>query len=444
MSQQFRSAAVYALAAFLPFAIGILAPTTFRPLAAYVFFLLIAVIAHTCGFVTALVCAVSSDASLGFVILNYAEHPLRVQLIRLALFLVASVIVAYTSQQKMRKTHEAERNETARRALFETALDAILLIDSTGHFIDANPAATQLLGMPREEILERKIGSFSPPGMVEAAAADYRRTIEQKRIRGERDIVTANGMIRHVEYASVANLLPGIHCLTLQDITSRKEAEEAVSDLSARLLKVQDEHQRRTARQLHETTAQTLAAIRLNLTRLRRFVGESTDAAETLSDSMTLAEQAISEVRTISYLLHPPLMDDAGLLATLRWYARGFEERSGIKTMIEAPGEMNRLPSSIETTLFRIVQEALTNIQRHSGSDVAEIELRRLQHEVRVEIRDRGHGLPAALRERPELLRRSGVGIAGMYERVRESGGSMSFGSTTAGTTLAVTLPVND
>jgi signal transduction histidine kinase len=227
----------------------------------------------------------------------------------------------------------------------------------------------------------------------------------------------------------------------MHDITARKEAERSLQQLSGRLLRLQDEERRRIARQLHDITAQNLAVLRMNLSRISRFAVDP-EIKDSVAESIALTEQSIGEIRTFSYLLHPPLIDEAGLLPSLRWFARGFQERSGITVKLTAPEELDRLPSELETAVFRIVQEALTNIQRHSGSAVADIRLEKEPRSIRLEIEDKGHGLPAHLRDQQEALMASGVGIAGIRQRVRELGGKMQIESEDRGTRIVVNLPI--
>ena len=170
-----------------------------------------------------------------------------------------------------------------------------------------------------------------------------------------------------------------------EDISARKTAERELNDsynqlraLTGRLMHAQDDERRRIAQMLHETTAQDLAALKMHLARLNRTAGHLSDADRgALTESISLAEQSITEIRTLSYLLHPPFLDEMGLLSALRWYAAGFAERSGIKVDLELPESFERLPLDTETALFRIVQESLINIHRHAGSETARIRLRR-------------------------------------------------------------------
>lgn len=335
-----------------------------------------------------------------------------------------------------------EREEGRRRlqALFDRAIDGILFVDSNGHYVDANPAACELLGYTREELLKMNVGDLTARDQREEVLANWRDAIAGRRMSGEVTIHPKNGTVREIEYRIVTDVLPGLHCALLHDITARKEAERSLVQLSARLLRSQDEERRRIARQLHDTTAQNLAVLRVNLSRISRSADPAIKSS--VDESIALTDQSIMEIRTLSYLLHPPLIDEAGLLPSLRWFARGFEERSGIKVTLDAPQELDRLPAELETALFRIVQEALTNIQRHSGSASAHIRVGRDQQSLRLEVVDEGNGLPKHLRQQGEALAAAGVGIAGMQQRVKELGGRMQIESQDTGTRIAVTLPI--
>jgi len=198
---------------------------------------------------------------------------------------------------------------------------------------------------------------------------------------------------------------------------------------------------------LHETTAQDLAAVKMHLARLNRtagHMGEIDRAA--LTESIALTEHSITEIRTLSYLLYPPFLDETGLLLALRWYAAGFAERSGITVDLELPESFERLPLDTETALFRIVQESLINIHRHAGSETARIRLRCDAETLLLEIEDRGRGIPnASLEHIMSGGGVAGVGIAGMSERMKQLGGRfeiMSRDHGTTGTTVCVRLPL--
>ena len=229
-----------------------------------------------------------------------------------------------------------------------------------------------------------------------------------------------------------------------QEVKGRGHAEYELRRLSGRLLRLQDEERRRLARELHDSTGQLLAALQLNLGLIERERPElSSNAASKLTDAITLTDQAISEVRTISYLLHPPMLDEAGLDIALRWYVDGFAERSSIKVDLQMPEQLNRLPRDLEITLFRIVQESLTNIHRHSGSSSAKIELDVAENWIRLRVADAGRGIPPEkLDDSRDGARRLGVGIQGMKERVRQLGGELALLAGNPGTIIEVSFPL--
>jgi PAS domain S-box-containing protein len=236
-----------------------------------------------------------------------------------------------------------------------------------------------------------------------------------------------------------------------EDISARKTAERELSEsyhqmrtLTGRLMRAQDDERRRIARMLHETTAQDLAALKMLLAGLNRTSDRFSDSERSaLTESMSLAEQSMTQIRTLSYLLHPPFLDEAGLLSALRWYAAGFAERSGIKVDLDLPESFERLPLDTETALFRVVQESLINIHRHARSETARIRLRCGSETLVLEIEDRGHGIPrAALMRIMNKGGVAGVGIAGMSERIEQLGGRLEITSGDHGTTVRAWLPL--
>jgi two-component system NarL family sensor kinase len=224
--------------------------------------------------------------------------------------------------------------------------------------------------------------------------------------------------------------------------TLRQQRNE-LRALANRLMHAQDDERRRIATMLHETTAQDLAALKMLLARLNRTAEHLSDGERTtLAESISLAEQSMTGIRTVSYLLHPPFLDEAGLLSALRWYAGGFAERSGIKVELDLPESFERLSLDTETVLFRIVQESLTNIHRHAGSETAFIRIRRDAEMLVLEIEDRGHGIPNASLEHITSGGGAGAGIAGMNERIEPLGGRLDVTSSGHGTTVRVSLPL--
>jgi signal transduction histidine kinase len=221
-----------------------------------------------------------------------------------------------------------------------------------------------------------------------------------------------------------------------------KAAEEELRKLPARLLNAQDEERRRIARELHDTTAQNMTALRMNLGRLERE-GLPPSAAQILADCRTLCDASLREIRTLSYLLHPPMLDEVGLVSALRWFIDGLETRSGLRVTLDAPPAMDRLPAPLERDLFAVVQEALLNVVRHSGSNTADVRLERQATQLVLRIRDDGRGMSGPPSpEQPGEWAVVGVGIPSMRERVRQNGGRLEFQSNEQGTTLIAMVPL--
>jgi len=226
--------------------------------------------------------------------------------------------------------------------------------------------------------------------------------------------------------------------VTYEDVTEIKEAHDAQQKVSGLLMQAQDDERRRIARELHDSTVQNLVAIKADLNGIERESKQlSADATEMLKESVSLSNQVIRELRTLSYLLHPPFLDEAGLVPALTWFVRGFIQRSGIPVELMVLDEIGRLPTDIETALFRVVQESLTNIHRHSGGGRAVIWVTREKDNVALRIMDDGHGfsLPAT-EDNLESTVLPGVGIPGMRQRLRQLGGQLEIESGPQGTTV--------
>jgi signal transduction histidine kinase len=222
-------------------------------------------------------------------------------------------------------------------------------------------------------------------------------------------------------------------------------ANQSLGELSARLMHLQDEERRRIARELHDSVGQTLAALSMNLATVRAEIDRLKQTANTVSDSAALVDDMSKDIRTISYLLHPPLLDEAGLCSALRWYIQGFAERSKIKVDLDIPSDFGRLSRELETAIFRVVQECLTNIHRHSGSATAKVRVTHSEGRVRILVEDKGKGISAE--KRSQIASTSGtpgVGVRGMRERLRQLGGDMEIDSEAGkGTKITVHLPVS-
>jgi len=235
--------------------------------------------------------------------------------------------------------------------------------------------------------------------------------------------------------------LSGMNQTLQAEIAERKHAEDSLRQLSTRLLRVQDEERHRLARELHDSTAQSLAALSMNLAVAQGCRAALDARAKTaLDESEALTERCSREIRSLSYLLHPPLLEEVGLPAALSWCVEGFARRSGISVELDISADFGRLPMEMENALFRIVQECLTNVQRHSGSPSARIQLVRTPRSVALEVRDQGRGLPAGVLNRREAVESLGVGLLGMRERVRQLGGQLRIETSGQGATVHVEI----
>jgi len=223
----------------------------------------------------------------------------------------------------------------------------------------------------------------------------------------------------------------------------REHAEEQLRHLSVRLMTLQDEERRHIARELHDTAGQTLAAMKMSIALIRQKENPRPDLQALIDDLDALADAALQEVRTTSYLLHPPLLDEAGIASAARWFAEGFARRSGIEVRFDIAENLERPRRDRELVLFRVLQESLTNIHRHSGASTATVRLQQCADHLELEIEDNGRGITEErLRSLDTSAGTTGVGVAGMRERVRRFGGQLELRSGEGGTTVYVVLPL--
>jgi PAS domain S-box-containing protein len=257
----------------------------------------------------------------------------------------------------------------------------------------------------------------------------------------ERELREARDDLEHRVEIRTYELVKTLSSLQTE-VKVRKEAEEKMRELSGRLLRLQDDERRKIARELHDTTGQTLSALRMSSDALKRCGEMPPKARKYCEDIDALAEEALNEIRTTSHLLHPPLLDEIGFASAARWFVEGLAQRSRIE--IDAEIQIgDRLPALLELTLFRVLQESLTNIHRHSGSSTASIRCEKANGDVVLRIQDSGKGIA---REVLERFKRdgvgTGVGLAGMRERIRELGGNLEIESGAQGTRLTVSIPI--
>lgn len=356
---------------------------------------------------------------------------------------------------------EVRRSEDLLRLVLDTLSVGVAVVNPVGDVILSNSASKRIWGRSirsgAERYAESKAWWHATGEMVAPDEWASVRAIQngETSVNEVLEIESFDGIRKIIQNSAVPikdtnERITGAVIIN-EDISARTAAERELSDsyhqmraLTGRLIQAQDDERRRIAKMLHETTAQDLAALKMHLARLNRTVGHLNDSdRDALKESISLAEQSIAEIRTLSYLLHPPFLDEMGLLSALRWFAAGFAERSGIKVDLDLPESFERLPLDTETALFRIVQESLTNIHRHSGSVSAGIQLRHRDGEVVVAIRDRGRGIPPVLLE--HIMRGgsvAGVGVARMSERMEQLGGHLEIESTDQGTTVHAQLPL--
>jgi PAS domain S-box-containing protein len=278
---------------------------------------------------------------------------------------------------------------------------------------------------------------------IYVANFDARRSFEMEyRMRhhtGQYRWILDRGVPRYAPDGTFEGYVGG--CL---DIHDQKEAAEKVriADDMTRLMKTQDEERRRIARELHDSAGQTLAVLGINLAQLvDRAKSLAPELAKEGKEIEAIVQQLSREIRTTSYLLHPPLLDESGLASALSWYVEGLAERSQIAVTLDVAANLGRLPGDMELAIFRVVQECLTNIHRHSGSKTAVIRVSRTGETVRTEVRDQGKGIS------PERLleiqsQGSGVGIRGIRERIRHFHGEMKIESSGSGTSVIVIIPM--
>jgi signal transduction histidine kinase len=267
-------------------------------------------------------------------------------------------------------------------------------------------------------------------------------TEARERKRAEDELRQAHDQLEQRVEERTAELSQALARLE-SEVRVRETKEAQLRHLSLRLMTLQDEERRRIARELHDSAGQTLAAMKMSIALIRQI--ETTPTLARLVDDLNaLTDEALQEVRTTSYLLHPPLLDEVGVASAARWFVEGFARRSGIRVHCDVPENMERLSREFELVLFRVLQESLTNVHRHSGASAATVRLVLASDHLALEVGDNGKGIPEERLQRFNSSASSaGVGITGMRERVRELGGQLEIHSAKTGTTIRVALPVS-
>ena len=362
---------------------------------------------------------------------------------------VTSILESNRDISEIKRALEAQ-NRLA--AIVESSDDAIVSKNLDGIITSWNKAAERMFGYTAEEAVGQHITLIVPSHLLDEEAdilarlrsgerIDHFETIRRRKDGTEFDIAVTISPVKDSTGRIIGASKVG------RDIAERKRMERALqeAELSGRLLQLQDEERRRVARELHDGAGQLLAALSMNIHAIaNEKVALSSRAARVIEETFGLIDQIISEVRTISHLLHPPFLDEVGLRSALTEYVHGFGERSKIQVSLDLPSALGRLPRALELSLFRIVQECLTNIHRHSRSATARVRLSCIPGEVQLQVTDQGCGMTPELQERFFAGKSSGVGLRGMRERVRQLGGALQIDSNRNGTSIVAVLPIRD
>jgi len=337
------------------------------------------------------------------------------------------------------RVYTLEGSDLPYSTLVEKMRQGAAMLDARGCIVYCNLSLAHLLGVPRETVIGRFLIEFIT---TEDQPVCQNLLHENQTGSGDAEmrLQLADGSLIDAHFSfTVLSRDKSATGILITDLTLQKQQMEFASRLQA----MQDEERRRLARELHDSVGQMLAALSMNIDIVQRQSHKlDSFGSRAVSENAVLVEQVSREIRTISHLLHPPLLDIAGLASALRWYVDGFSERSNIKVTLEIPSDFGRLPDELEIAIFRIVQECLTNIHRHSGSTTATIHLHQEGDRLTVQVRDSGKGIAAE--KQHELIEsgRGGVGFAGMRERLRRLGGSLEIKSDESGTIVSATLKV--
>lgn len=374
-------------------------------------------------------------------------------LLAAGVMLLQAVLISGLLIERRRKKRAArtlaESEDRFARAFKANPQPMSITTFADGRYVDVNESFVRMSGFSAEELIGRtsvELNMFDSHAHRQAVLLTPLNNGSLRNL--EMSFRKKDGSNRVLLSSYELLELHGEKCILVasSDITERKESEQRLAELTGRLLRTQDDERRRIARELHDVTAQSIGLIMLNLSLVKTSASSLDERAkEKLSESLSFGEQALQDIRTLSYVLHPPLLDHAGLPTALKWYVKGFSDRSGVKVAFTEEGNNgHRMPPEVEYALFRIVQESLTNIRRHTDSETAEITLTHTLDEVLLSVRDHGRGLQSNLPRNGDgdSIEGVGVGILGMRHRLKQLGGELLVDSDPNGTIVTATVPV--
>lgn len=380
---------------------------------------------------------------------NY-RHTLRLIfasfIIALMLLIAEMFLLSYEFTRHRQTEQTARQSQEIVNAFFSSSTVGFGILDSHFCYTRINDVLPRMAGLAPEEILGRPVSKVFGEHGTQAEAV-LREVLETGKPVLDREVAVqpaGAGDLRHwlINYFPIRESRGKVTQVgvTAVDVTARRNAEEALRKLSGRLLGIQDQERRRIARELHDSLGQYLAGLKIAIDMLS---ARSPQNDPLLKECADILERAIAETRTLSHLLHPPLLDEAGFASAASWFVAGFSQRSGIPVALDLPSDMQRLPEAIEIALFRILQESLTNVHRHSRTKSAEISVDVDAEQVTIEVRDHGRGMPPhVIRQIEAETSKLGVGLAGMRERIHELGGRFAVSSDEQGTTVYASIPL--
>jgi PAS domain S-box-containing protein len=353
------------------------------------------------------------------------------------------------TEQKRMETALRKSEEKFSKAFHASPVEMLITSLDTGRILDANESFEKSTGLTRDQLIGRttlELGMWINP----ADRAPIIQEIKQKGRITKREIAIRlpSGEIAFRIFSAESIRLNDVQCVLVvsEDITERKRAEQDVRQLSSRLLRLHDEERRNIARDLHDSTGQDLVALSALLVQLRdEILRTNRKAQKTVSQALTFAERCIRDVRTLSYVLYPPMLEETGLRDAISHYIKAYSKRTCIEVKLEISPRFGRLNRDVELVLFRVMQESLTNVQRHSGSYVANVRLKRTPGMVSLEVSDNGRGIPGFDQKTPPPhLMGCGVGLSSMAERLKQVGGKFEIESSGSGTTIRGVIPIHE